>query len=331
MRKFHNLHDEGRSAPTLRQNNLRAVAREHVQVVAAARHTPSTPLLIATGAKLKKELTRSKQRRKYFLIATFSDLFAIRRAGSEEFVLAAVVWQSDDFLEAQAEFIEQGDGGLIGGLGDGDDALEAQLRPAVVHHSGGGFARVALRPVLSEEREADVYILERFAFEQAADADGGAGVFQVDEVQAKSESAVAGDGAFGDVAPRVREGAGAAIADIFEEGGFVQEFEDERGVARGEVPQKQPFCFENFHCGDVSIFSGRAQIISATAMSRRDEMPKCRAVRQSGDWRSQASAPGITSAPSRGPVTQKGRHGMPCPYEMQRPLTRTPCRLPIWR
>jgi hypothetical protein len=185
-----------------------------------------------------------------------------RGGGSEQFVFAAVVWQGDDFLEAQAEFFEQGDGGLVGGLGDGDDALEAQLGPAVVHHGGGGFARVALRPVFLEEGEADVHVVERFAFEQAADADGRGGIFQLDQVEAKAEFAVAGDGAFGDVAARVGEGARAAIADIVEEGGLVQKFQDERGVARGEAPQQQPFCFENFHRGDVSIIGQLKQTTS---------------------------------------------------------------------
>jgi hypothetical protein len=154
----------------------------------------------------------------------------VRGSSREKFVFAAVVGQGDDFLEAQAEFFEQGDGGLIGGLGDGDDARQAQLGPAIVHYGGGGFVRVALRPIFSEEREADVHVVERFAFEQAADADGRGGIFQLDQVEAESDPAVAGDGAFGDVAPRVGEGACAAIADIFEEGGFVEQFEDDRGV-----------------------------------------------------------------------------------------------------
>ena len=96
--------------------------------------------------------------RKYFLIASFSPVFGIRGAGGEQFVLAAVVWLRDGFLEAQAEFFQQGDGGLIGGLGDGDDALQAQSRPAVMHHSSGGFARVAMRPEFLQEREADVHV-----------------------------------------------------------------------------------------------------------------------------------------------------------------------------
>jgi len=146
-----------------------------------------------------------------------------------------VVWQRDGFFEAQAEFFEEGDGGVIVGLGDGNDALEAQSRPAVVHDGGGGFARIALRPIFSKEREADVHVVERFAFQQAADADGRTGIFQLDQVQAKAEFAVAGDGTFGDVAPRVGEGARTAIADIFKEGRLVQKFEDECGVTCGEA------------------------------------------------------------------------------------------------
>lgn len=209
---------------------------------------------------------------KYFLIASFSPVFGIRCAGGEEFVFAGVVWLRDDFLEAQAEFFEQGDGGLIGGLGDGDDALKAESRPAVVHHGGGGFARVALPPEFLQEREADVHVLEPIALQQAADADGRAGLFQLDQVQAKSEFAVAGDGASGDVAASVGEGARTAIADIFEEGGLVQKLQDERGVILGEAAQQQPFRFEDFHCGDVSIST--RHISECARPKTYDSMPR---------------------------------------------------------
>src|SRR6202041_1719251 len=190
---------------------------------------------------LKIELTRSKQMRKYFLIASFSPLFAIRGACGEEFVFAGVVWLRDDFLEAHAEPFEQGDGGLIGGRGDGDNALQVQSRPAVVHHGGGGFPPKTAGPEFLQEREADVHVLEPIALEQAAEAE--------------SEFAIARHGASGDVAASVCERARAAIADIFEEGRLVQKFQDERGVVLGEAAQHQPFCFQNFHRGDVSIFS----------------------------------------------------------------------------
>src|SRR5579863_7509026 len=117
MASFQNLRDEAGSAPTLRYNTWCAMARTHAQTVTASRHAPiTTPFLIASGQLLEIGSTRSKQRRKYFLIASFSGPFAIRSARSKQFVLAAVVWQGDDFLEAEAEFFEQGDGGVIGGL-----------------------------------------------------------------------------------------------------------------------------------------------------------------------------------------------------------------------
>ena len=135
-----------------------------------------------------------------------------------------MIGKLDHFFEAQAEFFKEGDGGLIVRLGDGHDAVEAERGPAIVQGSRGGFARVALRPKLFKEREADVHMLERIAFEQATDADGHAGIFQRDQVQAESEIAVAGDGAFGDVAAGVGEAARAAITDIFKESRLVQEF-----------------------------------------------------------------------------------------------------------
>ena len=95
--------------------------------------------------------------------------------------------------------------------------------------------------------------VEPIAFEQAADADGRAGIFQLDQVQAKTEFAVAGDGASGDVAASVGEGARAAIANIFQKRRLVQQFEKESGVVQSEAPHHQPFCFQNFHRGDVSM------------------------------------------------------------------------------
>jgi hypothetical protein len=102
MKRFHNLRDAGGFALTLQHNNSFAMARERVQTAAASRQASAMPFLISSRQLLEIESTCSMQRRKYFLISSFSGLFAIWRAGSEQLVLAAVVGQRDVLLEAQA-------------------------------------------------------------------------------------------------------------------------------------------------------------------------------------------------------------------------------------
>src|SRR5277367_827365 len=193
----------------------------------------------------------------------------VGRAGCEQFAFAAVIGKLDHFFEAQAEFFKEGDGGLIVRLGDGHDSFEPQRGPAVVQDGRGGFAGVAVRPIFFQEREADVHMLERIAFEQAADSSGHGGIFQRDEVQAEAESAVAGDGAFGDVATGVSEAARAPIADIFKESRLVQKLEDERSVLRGEAANEEPISFKNFHSANVAIFSRHARISSWVSAAAR--------------------------------------------------------------
>jgi hypothetical protein len=57
---------------TPRETNLCGVVRWRAELLRASRGATITPFLIASGQLLEIELTRSKQTRKYFLIASFS-------------------------------------------------------------------------------------------------------------------------------------------------------------------------------------------------------------------------------------------------------------------
>jgi len=67
MASFLNLRDGGGSALRLRGTDLRGVVRWPAEMLRASRGATTTPFLIASGQLLEIELSRSQQRRKYFL------------------------------------------------------------------------------------------------------------------------------------------------------------------------------------------------------------------------------------------------------------------------
>ena len=56
-------------------------------------------------------------------------------------------------------------------LGGGYNALESQRTSRVAHDGFGGFVGVALAPKALQKREAEVDVVEVFAFQHAANSD----------------------------------------------------------------------------------------------------------------------------------------------------------------
>src|ERR1700740_502121 len=127
MGRFQDLRDEGGFAQTPQPANSCAVAHKRERI--------DSPLAFCSDIisnrcpNIKYGVNSLKAKEKTFSNRYKVRLFPSGSAGSEQLVFAGVVWLRDDFLEAQAEFFEQGDGDLIGGLGVGDDAFEPQNRP----------------------------------------------------------------------------------------------------------------------------------------------------------------------------------------------------------
>jgi len=74
MADFLNLCDRGGLALRPRKPNLCGVVSWRAELLRTSRGATIAPFLIASGRLLEIELTRSKQRRDYFLIASFSDV-----------------------------------------------------------------------------------------------------------------------------------------------------------------------------------------------------------------------------------------------------------------
>jgi len=113
---------------------------------------------------------------------------------------------------------------------DGDDARDAERARAVVEHRGRGLAGVALAPPGGQVGKADIHVFERVALKQAAHADCGAVRAQRHVPQAEAMALVARHRTVRDVGARIVELAHLPIADVAQEGGHVDEFEDERRV-----------------------------------------------------------------------------------------------------
>src|SRR5580692_11488771 len=76
MRNLRQSHDD-RSLLAPRQ-----IPTSHEPSITTCMRPVATPPLIASAPKLKKHLTHTKQTGKYFLIASFSPLFAVRAAAA---------------------------------------------------------------------------------------------------------------------------------------------------------------------------------------------------------------------------------------------------------
>jgi hypothetical protein len=138
-----------------------------------------------------------------------------------------------------------------------DEALSrvviASMRPTgqgfarMSHDHACRFERIALRPVFGEEGKADVRIWKRIALKQAAHAERHAVGLAFDAHEAVSVARVAGDGSVGNVLARVVEGPHAAVADVAQERGLVDEPEDEFAIVSGELAERQPRGLEHGH------------------------------------------------------------------------------------
>ena len=127
-----------------------------------------------------------------------------------------------------------------------DDDQYRQL-PEVRQDRPGRLEGVALRPVRGQEGKADVRVVERIALEHAAHADLGAVGLAQDAQQPVPVARVAGDGPLGDVPARVLRRAHAAVADVAQERGLVQETHHEFRVVVGELPELEPLGGEWSH------------------------------------------------------------------------------------
>jgi hypothetical protein len=105
---------------------------------------------------------------------------------------------------------------------DADDARHAARPAPPVDDRLRRLERVALRPELRQEREADVDIRQPIALQQAAHADRHRGfvrrhAFELDTEETEAVARVARERPFGQVSVRILERAHAAVTDVLEE------------------------------------------------------------------------------------------------------------------
>src|SRR4051812_40182551 len=124
-------------------------------------------------------------------------------------------------------------------LHDADHARDAERAVSPLDHTHRRLVRVTLRPELGKEREAHIGRIEPVAFEQPAHADRITARLQRDMRQPEAVLRVTRERPLREIRKSIIERAHAAIADVLEEGRFVEEPEDERRVSRGESPDQE--------------------------------------------------------------------------------------------
>jgi hypothetical protein len=87
-----------------------------------------------------------------------------------------------------------------------------------------------------------VGLRQHVAFEDPADADRRARIFQLDEIEPEPMTRVTGDRSFLDIPARVVQRAHAAIADVADEGRLVQQHQHERRVTFRQSTELEPGC-----------------------------------------------------------------------------------------
>jgi len=144
---------------------------------------------------------------------------------------------------------------------------QSQHLARVPQHRGARFDRVAARPVARQEGVAQVGVGQGVALEQPAHADRFAAVAQRHPQQAMAVARVAVDRTVEDVAHRAVEIAHAAVADVVEEGRFVEQLQDEAGIVGREFAQLQAFGLDRGHGTDRSV---GGTVNDTTARAQRD-------------------------------------------------------------
>ena len=114
------------------------------------------------------------------------------------------------------------------------------------HHGLRGLEGIALAAGARQEGVADVDVLERVALDQAGQADRPAAVEPLHQVHRMAARALHRHRAVLDRLERILQGAHAAVADMFDEGRVVEDFQVDGGIARLHQAQAQARAARDF-------------------------------------------------------------------------------------
>lgn len=117
--------------------------------------------------------------------------------------------------------------------------MEPEGGAAVRHEFGGGFEGVSAACELREKGEADVGGREGVPLIKTASADGGVRGGEAYEERAEAVAGEALDGAVFDVVAGLVERADAAVADVAEPRGVVEQRQHESGVVDGHRRERE--------------------------------------------------------------------------------------------
>ena len=150
-------------------------------------------------------------------------------------------------IGAHADLFEHALGGDVGGVDEGDDAVEPEVASGVGERRTGGLRREALAVVRLQDGVAEIRRVQPLALDESREADRLAGLAEGDVVGAEAVGLVVREQTRAEVLARVVLCAEAAVADVAVPRGLVEEPEHERGVLQREAADGEAVGLEEGH------------------------------------------------------------------------------------